>query len=68
MSFLCVSIFVDSIDDVPYALDRARAATGEGARLVEWRLDALAEDPDGLAGIRRLLADSPAPCIATIRA
>ena len=68
MTFLCVSIFVDSIDDVPFALARARTATAQGARLVEWRLDALAEEPDAATGIGRLLADSPAPCIATIRA
>ena len=68
MSFLCVSIFIDSIDDVPFALTRAHAAVEAGARLVEWRLDALAEESDGLASIQRLLADTPAPCIATIRA
>lgn len=68
MSFLCVSIFIDSIDDVPFALDRAKAAVETGARLVEWRLDALAEESDGLTSIQRLLAETPAPCIATIRA
>lgn len=67
MTLLCVSIFVDASADVPLALARAERAVAEGARLVEWRLDALAEESDGLPAIRRLLAESPAPCIATIR-
>jgi len=68
VSLLCVSIFVDASGDVPLAIDRAVRAVADGARIIEWRLDALAEEPDGLTAIRRLLAESPAPCIATIRA
>ena len=68
VSLLCVSIFVDSPADVALAIGRAARAVADGARIIEWRLDALAEDPDGLIAIKRLLADSPAPCIATIRA
>ena len=68
MSFLCVPIFVDSSEDVPLALERAAGAVAAGARLVEWRLDAIAEEPEPLPGIERLLAESPAPCIVTIRA
>ena len=68
MSLICVSIFVDSPDDVPTAIERASDAVAEGARMIEWRLDAVAEDPDGLPAILELLRDSPAPCIATIRA
>lgn len=43
-------------------------AVADGARLVEWRFDALAEDADGVPAMERLVAESPAPCIATIRA
>ena len=68
MSLICVSIFVDSPDDVPSALERASDAVAEGARMIEWRLDAVAEDPDGLPAILKLLRGAPAPCIATIRA
>lgn len=68
MSLICVSIFVDSPDDVPTAIARASDAVAEGARMIEWRLDAVAEDPDGLPAILELLRESPAPCIATIRA
>ena len=68
MSLICVPIYVDSIDDSTLALDRARAAVAEGARLVEWRFDALAEEDGGVAAMRRLVAESPAPCIVTIRA
>ncbi len=68
VTLLCVSIFVDAPADVPLAIERAARAVADGARMVEWRLDALAEDPDGLVAIQRLLAESPAPCIATIRA
>lgn len=68
MSFLCVPIFVDSSEDVPLALERAAGAVAAGARLVEWRLDAIAEEPEPMPAIERLLAGSPAPCIVTIRA
>lgn len=68
MSLICVSIFVDSPDDVPTAIERASDAVAEGARMIEWRLDAVAEDPDGLPAMLELLRSSPAPCIATIRA
>ena len=67
MSFLCVPIFVDSSQDVPLAIDRATGAVEAGARLIEWRLDAIAEEPEPLPAIERLLAASPAPSIVTIR-
>ena len=67
MTFLCVPIFVDSSEDVPLALDRATRAVEEGARLIEWRLDAVAEETEPLPAVERLLAESPAPCIVTIR-
>lgn len=67
MSFLCVPIFVDSSQDVPLAIDRAIGSVEAGARLIEWRLDAIAEEPEPLPAIQRLLAASPAPSIVTIR-
>lgn len=68
MTFICVSIFVDAPLDVPHAIDRAADSVEQGARMIEWRLDALAEHPEGLPAILALLEKSPAPCIATIRA
>lgn len=68
MSLICVPIYVDSIQDLELALERARTAVSEGARLVEWRFDALAEEDGGVVAMRRLVAESPAPCIVTIRA
>lgn len=68
MTFICVSIFVDAPLDVPHAIARASDSVEQGARMIEWRLDALAEHPEGLPAILELLEKSPAPCIATIRA
>jgi 3-dehydroquinate dehydratase / shikimate dehydrogenase len=68
MTFICVSIFVDAPLDVPHAIARGADSVKQGARMIEWRLDALAEHPEGLPAILELLEKSPAPCIATIRA
>lgn len=67
VSLICVSIFIDAPQDVAAAIARAEKAVADGARMVEWRIDALAEEPDGLPAIQRLLAASPAPSIVTIR-
>lgn len=67
MTFIVVSIAVRGVQDVPIALDRARQAVGDGARLVEWRLDELAEEEGALRAAERLLRESPAPSIVTIR-
>jgi len=67
VSFLCCPIAVDAADDVPFALERAGEAVAAGARLVEWRVDLLAEEPEALAAIRRLVREAPAPCIVTVR-
>lgn len=56
------------MEDVPRALKDADQAVAFGARLIEWRLDALAEEAEGLQQILFLLEASPAPAIATIRA
>ena len=68
MSLICVPIYVDAVDDLEPALERARDAVSDGARMIEWRFDALAEDDRGVPAMRRLVAESPAPCLVTIRA
>jgi 3-dehydroquinate dehydratase/shikimate dehydrogenase len=68
MNLVCVSIRVDEPASTSDALDAARSAATQGASLVEWRADALAEDPQALGSLRRLVAESPLPCIVTIRA
>jgi 3-dehydroquinate dehydratase/shikimate dehydrogenase len=68
MNLVCVSIRIDDPASTSAALDAAREAAAQGAALVEWRADALAEDPQALGSLRRLVADSPLPCIVTIRA
>jgi len=67
MTFLAVSIAVRSPDEVTAALHRAERAVAGGARLIEWRVDALAGQAAAVAGATALLAGSPAPCIVTCR-
>lgn len=62
-----MSIAVRTSGDVAEALRRASGAVGDGARMVEWRIDALAGEPDDLATARSLLDRSPAPAIVTCR-
>ena len=54
-------------DELDAALRRATQAVEAGARLIEWRIDALAEEPDALAAIKALVRRCPAPCIVTCR-
>jgi 3-dehydroquinate dehydratase/shikimate dehydrogenase len=67
MTLIVSAIPVEAIGEVDEALRMAADEVAAGARLVEWRVDALAEDPSGLAGILRLVRESPVPCIVTIR-
>ena len=67
MNLLCVPIAVEAPDMVGLALERAALAASRGANLVEWRADALAEDPQALGALRRLVRESPLPSIVTIR-
>ncbi len=69
MSLICCPIHVTVPDEVDDSLARAASALAKGAKLVEWRVDALAEEdaPVALAAIRRLVRDCPVPCIVTIR-
>lgn len=71
---MAVAIPVDDPQEIDAALAEARRAVADGARLVEWRVDALV-DPllpkhadAALQCVRRLVADAGAPCIVTIRA
>ncbi|MCZ6837372.1 MAG: type I 3-dehydroquinate dehydratase [Planctomycetota bacterium] len=49
------------------ALDQADRAVQAGARLIEWRIDALVGGDDAFKAIQTLLRDSPASCIVTCR-
>ncbi|MCH8822065.1 MAG: shikimate dehydrogenase [Planctomycetes bacterium] len=68
MTLIAVSIWVASEPEVDDALAKARQAAEAGARLVEWRVDALDGDGvDVIAAAIRLIKDSPLPCIITRR-
>ena len=59
---IAVPIFVRESAEVAAALNKAQRAAAAGARLIEWRLDCLAND----AAID-LIKESPLPCIVTRR-
>lgn len=61
MTYICVSIMVDTEFE---ALQQAERAAEAGARLVEWRVDQVAESPEL---IRNIINNSPLPCIVTCR-
>jgi 3-dehydroquinate dehydratase/shikimate dehydrogenase len=67
VTFLAVAMTVDAPDDVADALGRAERAVADGAKLVEWRIDRLAREPDAAEVVARLLAGAPAPAIVTCR-
>lgn len=67
MSHIAISIAVADPAELSHALDRAEAALKNGARLVEWRVDELAQQASALVSIQRLVRDSPMPSIVTIR-
>ncbi|MCA9285962.1 MAG: type I 3-dehydroquinate dehydratase [Phycisphaerales bacterium] len=67
MTFIAVSIAIESAAEVPSALQRAVRAAEDGAELVEWRIDEIANEPDGAALTTRLVAESPLPSIVTCR-
>jgi 3-dehydroquinate dehydratase/shikimate dehydrogenase len=69
MSLLCCPLHVDAVDQIDEALAQARAAAARGARLIEWRVDLLAEESIDVAAraIRALVERAPVPCIVTIR-
>jgi 3-dehydroquinate dehydratase / shikimate dehydrogenase len=67
VTLIAVPISVPSAEAVPHVLDRAREASAMGATLVEWRVDELVQIDDSIEIIKRLVRDSPMPCIVTCR-
>jgi len=67
MTFAAVSIAVGDQAELGDAFERAQAAVDAGARLIEWRGDALAALARAAEALGRLVAESPAPCSVTIR-
>jgi 3-dehydroquinate dehydratase/shikimate dehydrogenase len=67
VTYPAVSISIRTPDDIDSALSMAADAVGRGARLVEWRLDGLAEVSGSTDSAVDLVARSPAPSIATCR-
>lgn len=67
VTFIAIAIPVARTDAVTRALECAQLAKSQGADLVEWRVDALAEDIGGPAAVARLVAESPLACIVTAR-
>ncbi len=67
MSLICVPIVVEAAAEVPLALERAVRARVLGARMIEWRCDGLASDPDAEAAIARLVREAPLASLVTIR-
>ena len=67
MACIAVSIPVPTAEDLDASLAQAVASVEAGADLVEWRVDDWPmDDPDGDA-LGRLVAESPAPSIVTVR-
>ncbi len=74
MTLVAAPITVCNENEVSEALARANRAVDAGARLIEWRIDALPAHVESDAAvaaaitvIRPLIAKSPAPCILTCR-
>ena len=68
MAMLAAPITVTDPDAVDAAIELARAAQLQGADLVEWRVDTLADDAAGHASVVQLVQEAPLPCIVTCRA
>ncbi len=67
VTLIAVAIPVVRTDAVSRSLEAARLAKSHGADLVEWRVDTLAEEREGPSAVGRLVAESPLPCIVTVR-
>jgi 3-dehydroquinate dehydratase/shikimate dehydrogenase len=67
MTFIAIPIFINASAEVEACVGRAEVAVAAGARLIEWRIDALAEEPDAIRAVAELVRRSPAPCIVTCR-
>ncbi len=64
---IAAAIAVDEAAGAERALEDARHARAQGASIVEWRVDALAQEAGALETIARLVREAPLPCIVTIR-
>ncbi len=67
MTLIAAAIWVRDAGEAQGAPGRAEKAMQAGARLIEWRVDAMAGKPEAIDPIRRLVSESPAPCIVTCR-
>jgi len=67
MTLVAVSIAPDSPDDIHDAIRRAVRSVKQGADLIEWRIDRIAEEPNAIELVDRLLRESPRPSIVTCR-
>ncbi len=73
MTLIAVAIPVDDAAEVDAAIEAAVRAARDGADLVEWRVDGLADrllpgdSASALRLVRRLIAESPKPSIVTVR-
>ena len=67
MTFIAVAVPVARTDQISAALEIARLAKRQGADLVEWRVDSLAQEPGAASAVTRLVQDAPLPCIVTVR-
>lgn len=67
MTLIAIPIFVNASAEAEACVRRAEDALAAGARLIEWRIDALAEEPDAAQAVADLVKRSPAPCLVTCR-
>ncbi|MCP3904604.1 MAG: type I 3-dehydroquinate dehydratase, partial [Planctomycetes bacterium] len=67
MTLIATPILVERADDVSRALELAGDAVARGARVIEWRVDVLAQTPEAATAVGRLVRESPAPCLVTCR-
>lgn len=67
MNLIAVSIEIEPGSDPRELLDRVRLASANGAALVEWRIDQVADEPGAVELIRQLVRESPVPVILTCR-
>lgn len=67
MALIAVSIFVSDASEVDSAIARAVRAAEQGAQLVEWRVDVLADAQAGRFAAAQLVDRCPLPAIVTCR-
>ena len=67
MTYLACPIIIPLLEAVEECLSHAREAKEDGARLIEWRIDALEPSEEVAQVITRLVDECPTPCIVTCR-